>query len=265
MVLYHFNQFIIISNWFFGFQIYSLGTLYSIFLPILRNTYPLISGIFGAEILMTSLRRIHDSSSNINNFERRLFTLFVLLILIPFIFNHDIFGFGNGSSFTFGFFIFLIGTTFNYFSFYNKISIKFSFIISLILIFSSIILNGLMPYISYAYSGQLWTASRFAGSSTATSVFIAYFVWLTILKLATKYHIYLPTKFSFHILLSSLALGTGWILINIFVTFNGKVNENLLTIDKIYITSTESLLLPLLLSIVYVLFYFFIQSSFKLN
>lgn len=88
------------------FKIYGMGNLYDALFPILRNAQPTVTGVLLLSIFRTP---ICQKIEQINLKTLRL-GLFGLLIM-PTLFNHDIFGFNNGNSIIFVALMLLIGIT----------------------------------------------------------------------------------------------------------------------------------------------------------
>ncbi len=126
-----------------------LGRFYNAVLPILRNTYPLVSGILLGVITLKFTKKLFTATK----FSYYLF--FIVAIVVPTIFNQDIFGYGGGVTLVYSWVIFTLGA--NIPTYLDKARASFYLVGSFLAL---IFFLGLMPIISEGSHNNLTTAAR---------------------------------------------------------------------------------------------------------
>ncbi|EAL9807228.1 hypothetical protein D0Y22_09285, partial [Campylobacter jejuni] len=126
-----------------------LGRFYNAVLPILRNTYPLVSGILLGVITLKFTKKLFTATK----FSYYLF--FIVAIVVPTIFNQDIFGYGGGATLVYSWVIFTLGA--NMPTYLDKARASLYLVGSFLAL---IFFLGLMPIISEGSHNNLTTAAR---------------------------------------------------------------------------------------------------------
>lgn len=222
----------------------SANLIYDICLPILRHVYPGLIGVMTALASQTWLLRVFKTAKRTS-----LMATFWLIIILPSLFNQDLFGFSNINSFAAG----LLLTTVGLFLRETKLpSIKQSALVLAISLISEMALNVAMGSISLLVHQDFSTAQRFL---TATSPLII-LATLTTFTCAIQLSAQLATRFSHPITISpliSLTLG----LISYELTTRPVVTERfeqlifrlLPTFSRHDLILSGLLIIPLLLAV----------------
>ncbi|KRM89139.1 LTA synthase family protein [Liquorilactobacillus vini] len=230
----------------FVFQSDSLSNFFSAFLPMTRNAYPVISGIFLAQVLQPAFKQVLDQQP-----VKRVLTVFGLLAVLPTIFNADLFGFGSGNTVLFGCYLYLLGVALHYFLAAHPLphSSKL-WLIAAGSWLISVILNGLMPYISYAKAVSLATAGRFSNSASAVNLLVAVCLaivfWQKFEPVASKLATVRLKKIT-DLILGALAVSDGYLLYSTIFNINNKWNSNHLGSIKLIFALAEAIIFPLLI------------------
>lgn len=153
----------------FGFKNAGLSMLIDLFFPLLRNVYPLVTGLFLGQLLIPVLRRI------INIYDSRtIFRTAILVGIIPTFFNKDIFGLGTGNTAIFGVYMFALGSLLALTD-RTFITHHIKWVVGLLV--ASALLNLLMPFVSFGAHMNLNTATRFVSNSSALNILLAVFLF----------------------------------------------------------------------------------------
>jgi phosphoglycerol transferase MdoB-like AlkP superfamily enzyme len=238
----------------FGFQVYSLNKFYVVIMPIIRNAYPLISGILLAQLLKPFFDQLYRFKKPAVIAEK-VIIFFAIGALIPTFFNSDLFGFSGGYSLIFGCYSYLLGIALAKFIQLKKISLKPFKLIWLTGLswLVSVVLNGLMPYISYAASISLRTASRFVAPSSFFNLLTAVFLWLSIWILFKKYFQKFSTIQNSRLLyqiLGTLMIATGYPLCSTILSINSTWNPQQLGKIKLLLALIEAIILPIIIMLI---------------
>lgn len=153
----------------FGLKNAGLNGLYDLFFPLLRNVYPLVTGLFLGQLIVPVLKKllhVYDAHT--------IFRTVILIGIISTFFNQDIFGLGAGNTAIFGAYMFSLGSLL---ALDNKafISHHIKWIVGLF-IFSGC-LNMLMPFISFGTHINLSSAARFVPNSSALNILLSVFLF----------------------------------------------------------------------------------------
>ncbi|WP_346703288.1 sulfatase-like hydrolase/transferase [Ligilactobacillus agilis] len=153
---------------------FSISELYNSLLPLLRNTYPLASGVI---VGLCCLKKVDEYLLKLS--WRQLIIVFVVATGLPSIFGQDPFAMNNGNGLTFGLVMFLFGAIVAR----KKVWLqtKRCLILATIMGASYLLINYWMPYISYDVHGNYSTAGRFLNSGALPAVLFAVFMGMGIL------------------------------------------------------------------------------------
>lgn len=137
------------------------ATIYSIFLPIIRNVSPVITGIILSLLCYPFMEKVNH---------KYLKYLLIGLLLLPTLSGTDLFNFGNGYSVSFTFILFYLGVI------EAKENLSFSLIPFIIIGVLDVLCVSIMPLCSDIVHGDMSTALRFTTSTSLFEVMIAYFL-----------------------------------------------------------------------------------------
>lgn len=153
---------------------FSISELYNSLLPLLRNTYPLASGVI---VGLCCLKKVDEYSLKLS--WRQLIIVLVVATGLPSIFGQDPFAMNDGNGLTFGLVMFLFGAIVAR----KKVWLqtKRCLILATIMGASYLLINYWMPYISYDVHGNYSTAGRFLNSGALPAVLFAVFMGMGIL------------------------------------------------------------------------------------
>ncbi|WP_281164556.1 alkaline phosphatase family protein [Liquorilactobacillus sicerae] len=230
----------------FGFQKYSLSNFYSAFLPLTRNAYPVISGIFLAQVLQPAFGKLL-----LRQPPKRVLTVFGLLAVLPTIFHADLFGFGSGNTVLFGGYLYLLGVALRHFLAAHQLQqTKKLWLTAAGSWLISVVLNGLMPAISYAKYVNFSTADRFANSTSAfnllAAVCLAIVFWQKFEPVVERFSVAQLFQVK-ELMLGALALSDGYLLYSTILNINNNWNSNHLGSIKLIFALAEAIIFPLLI------------------
>lgn len=153
---------------------FSVSDLYNSLLPVLRNTYPLASGVL---IGLCCLKKADEYFLKLS--WKQILVIVIIMTGLPTIFGQDPFGIWNGTGLTFGLVMFLVGAVIAK----KPVEIKawLALAISLIAGIFYLLLNYWMPYISHDIHGDYSTAGRFLNNGALPAVIFAVFMGMAIL------------------------------------------------------------------------------------
>lgn len=134
-------------------------TVYDSLLPVLRNGYPLLTGVIGGLLIMSALSAQMD--------KRRLTVLLWGLIAIPFVSPANIWGWNDNFLALFYAILFLLGGNLR-----PARRIGTSLVRALVSLGTSLLLQGLMPFLSFDGT----TIGRFTTVTNVLTVLAAYFI-----------------------------------------------------------------------------------------
>lgn len=132
------------------------NAIYCIFLPIIRNVSPVVTGIILSLICYPFLKKVNTCYLKI---------ILMMMVLLPVFNGQDIFGFGNGYSTSFTFVLFYLGAI--------DADQKITYIPFIIIGLLDVLCAGFMPLCSDIVHGDMSTALRFTTSTSFFEVFIA--------------------------------------------------------------------------------------------
>lgn len=139
--------------------------IYNTFLPFMRNTYPLITGIILGMMLLPLYRRFLRQHTEV------AYSILGVFFILPTLFNKDIFGTFGGNSVIFALASFYLGVTLELTV--SKNSPKRLLLWTTLALSLEICLLAAMPLMSQTVHGDLSTSYRFATSSSATLTLVA--------------------------------------------------------------------------------------------
>ena len=153
---------------------FSVSDLYNSLLPVLRNTYPLASGVL---IGLCCLKKADEYFLKLS--WKQILVIVIIMTGLPTIFGQDPFGIWNGTGLTFGLVMFLVGAVIAK----KPVEIKawLALAISLIAGIFYLLLNYWMPYISHDIHGDYSTAGRFLNNGALPAVIFSVFMGMAIL------------------------------------------------------------------------------------
>ena len=153
---------------------FSVSDLYNSLLPVLRNTYPLASGVL---IGLCCLKKADEYFLKLS--WKQILVIVIIMTGLPTIFGQDPFGIWNGTGLTFGLVMFLVGAVIAK----KPVEIKAwpALAISSIAGIFYLLLNYWMPYISHDIHGDYSTAGRFLNNGVLPAVIFAVFMGMAIL------------------------------------------------------------------------------------
>ncbi len=143
----------------------SSSLIYNTLLPIIRNTYPLVTGIIFGLLLLPLYRKF------LIKYSQLAYIFLGVVIILPTLFAQDIFGFVGGNSVTFALMLFLLGVTLELKPLKLSKLNTLSWTLSACLLYIGLV--SAMPLISQTVHGDLSTSYRFVNSSSAIAVFVA--------------------------------------------------------------------------------------------
>lgn len=152
---------------------FSIGDLYNMLFPFVRNTYGILSGIVLGMLTLPLFNK------GVKKYENIIKLSLLLVIIAPTIFNKDIFGFANGT--VFGYILVNLGFYGNYIR--SKLSVKKVVTRIILLLLTNIIVVSLMPEFSKAIHNDLSTAGRFTNSASALLILLAFYIVLLVSKI----------------------------------------------------------------------------------
>lgn len=231
------------------FQKATLSNFYDVFLPILRNASPLVTGIFLGELFIPAIRKIAEEFS-----ARKTFLFLFVLGLIPTVFNTNFLGFADGNSALFSFYLFILGTVYSFVEqkLFRK-PVKWLIIAMVV----TIVLNFIMMSISYGRAYNLNSAGRFSVSSSAL-IILASVCLLDCLGLNNKKRTlfvgkqYRLSDNNTYYLTSILLLASPKIIYN-FNQINSKFGFSRIR-EKLMITLFEAIIVALVLYLLAIIF-----------
>ncbi|PIO83078.1 hypothetical protein BSQ39_05560 [Loigolactobacillus backii] len=146
----------------------SLWTLYDTIFPIMRNSYPLLTGVLLALLIQPQLEKwlLQTKPSYLR-------LGFLLITLLPTVFNHDIFNFNGGQSFLAAFLLVTVGMYLRQHPLKAKLGRSLIWSGSLFLL--TVFLTVLMSHISYMTHSDQSTALRFASPLTINVAYMSLF------------------------------------------------------------------------------------------
>lgn len=153
---------------------FSISELYNSLLPLLRNTYPLASGVM---VGLCCLKKVDEYLLKLS--WRQLIIVLVVATGLPSIFGQDPFAMNDGNGLTFGLVMFLFGAIVAR----KKVWLqaKRCLVLATTMGVSYLLINYWMPYISYAVHGNYSAAGRFLNSGALPAVLFAVFMGMGIL------------------------------------------------------------------------------------
>lgn len=153
---------------------FSISELYNSLLPLLRNTYPLASGVM---VGLCCLKKVDEYLLKLS--WRQLIIVLIVATGLPSIFGQDPFAMNDGNGLTFGLVMFLFGAIVAR----KKVWLqtKRCLILATIMGAGYLLINYWMPYISYDVHGNYSTAGRFLNSGALLAVLFAVFMGMGIL------------------------------------------------------------------------------------
>ncbi|WP_270312660.1 sulfatase-like hydrolase/transferase [Ligilactobacillus agilis] len=153
---------------------FSGSDLYNSLLPLLRNTYPLASGVMLGLCLLKKAQEYFLKLS-----WRQILVVTIILTGSPTIFGQDPLAMWSGTGLTFGLVMFLVGALIAK----KQVDIQPWLALALGLISGGVylLLNYWMPYISRDIHGDYSTAGRFLNNGALPAVLFAFFVGLALL------------------------------------------------------------------------------------
>lgn len=168
----------------------STTMIYNVLLPLMRNTYPLITGSIFALILLPLYRKF------LQHYPKLAYVILGTIFILPTLFDKDVFGLAGGNSVIFAMASFYLGVTlelvplkFNKYKLLNWTCITLLIYIGLL---------TLMPLMSKTVHNDLSTSYRFVNSSLAPTIALTVMI--------NQWACYLPKSKNF--LLEYLALST---------------------------------------------------------
>ncbi len=187
-----------------------VGYFYNAIFPILRNAYPLASGVFLGTLTLKGMRKLFAVTPY------TYYIFFIILIVIPTIFNQDIFSYNGGSSVFYAWVIFNLGANLPL----ERTDMKDGFALlgaGLLLI----LFLGMMPLISKGSHGDLSTANRLTNSASLFPILFSicllnYFVYNLSWKQKQRYILgllgamLLSSNSTLVELTNMLNIGAGW-------------------------------------------------------
>ena len=134
------------------------NAIYGIFLPIIRNISPVITGILLSLICYPFLKKVNKHYLKI---------ILLSMLLLPLLNGQDIFGFSNGYSTSFTFVLFYLGAI------EEDTHKKFTWLPFILIGLFNVLSVSFMPLISDIVHGDMSTALRFTTSTSFFEVFLA--------------------------------------------------------------------------------------------
>lgn len=227
-----------VGSWISLFVLYFLqatdpvwvGYFYNAIFPILRNAYPLISGVLLGTLTLKWTKKIFAATPYI------YVAFFVGMIVFPTVFAQDIFSYNGGSSIVYAWVIFTLGADLPVSKLWTKTwGYLFGSTVLLVLFL------GVMPLISEGSHGDLSTAARFTNSASLFPVLFSLCLMSFIVKMTAwkKQYTYIFN------LIGALLLATNGALIELTNELNTKA-----TLGLRYLQLLEAVLLPLAIALV---------------
>ncbi|ANK67453.1 LTA synthase family protein [Loigolactobacillus backii] len=174
----------------------SLWTLYDTIFPIMRNSYPLLTGVLLALLIQPQLEKwlLQTKPSYLR-------LGFLLITLLTTVFNHDIFNFNGGQSFLAAFLLVTVGMYLRQHPLKAKLGRSLIWSGSLFLL--TVFLTVLMSHISYMTHSDQSTALRFASPLTINVAYMSLFLFnfLTLLPTKLNFQLKKPQYFILYALL----------------------------------------------------------------
>lgn len=203
--LFIFGWVIVLSLYFIKDSI-EISVLYNAFFPMLRNAYPLITGIILGWLTVEPFQKLFERS------KISYYAFIVIAIVVPSIFDKDIFYYDSGATISYAWVLFILGATLT-----TNVTKKRAWCEFTILGILAILALGLMPSISQASHGSLTTAYRLTSAANAVIILPS----LALVRLLVSNPKLAKMKIKTQFLLSFL----GVIMVASFPTISEALNE----------------------------------------
>ncbi|WP_462399565.1 hypothetical protein [Lacticaseibacillus pantheris] len=148
------------------FKIFSISSVYDIIFPLTRNTYAPLTGVIIGALVITPVKNIFVRIGHKN-----IVLTVVAILLIPLVFNKDVFMFNGGNSIWFGLFAFLIGVALSTYRHESNPIKDTTILLGLFLL--GVMATVAMTKISDITYASLTAATRFVDYSSFLSVVTA--------------------------------------------------------------------------------------------
>lgn len=162
----------------FGFQKMKLHNLFDVLFPLIRNVYPLLTGAFLGQLSLPFLKTLLKTYDS-----KKIFHAMLLIGTIPTIFNKNIFGLGSGDTALFSLYLFILGSLF---ALSKRKLINKPWLWLILCLAMSVILNLLMPYITYGWRISLGNAGRFTQNGSAFILLASIYLFGGLKKMFNK-------------------------------------------------------------------------------
>lgn len=189
----------------------SAWLLYGVFLPILRNTYPIITGIIMGLVLLPFYQRIVAKAPYFT------YVFLGIIFLLPMIFDKDIFGTSGGDSIVASLALFYLGSTLTVAPL--KLTNGKVWCLLSVSVVLQLLLAAIMPTFSMVAHNDLNTIGRFYTATSFLTVALAVCLFLLLKR-------YLGFEIRGHVeylVLSVLVISNLNDVINMIIAFNDKV------------------------------------------
>lgn len=220
---------------------FSLSAFYNALFPVTRNSYSILTGVLiaviGSQYIDAFLQ--HFSSKQF------VFLLFVVM-LIPTLFDQDVFMTNGGFSLYLGIFLFVIGFAVRRYQNKNKLPLRKFGLLFVLISSIRIILNYLMPRISFAIRGDISTATRFSGSQSMLTIVSSFLAFVILLQLGTQIKSNQYYQFDYLYIVAILAFYSNSYLYSGVITFGNRIFGTSV-IQKLITTSLTVIGIPIIL------------------
>lgn len=148
------------------YKVFNISFIYDAVMPVLRNSYAPVTGVAIGAVFLPAIKRFVADMG-----KRAFYGATILVLVVPAVFNKDVFLFNGGNSLWFGFYCFIIGV--GLFEYHQRRGLIYTGLQTTLMILMGALATVLMTHISSVNYDDMSASVRFVSYSSIFSVLTA--------------------------------------------------------------------------------------------